>query len=105
MTEESIQEEYNERRKEMEEQEKKDVNEQAEDVNEQAAGKVMEIRNSISGHISKIEGISELLTSLMKKEEFNQDDLSKAFDMADEIQAESEEITGLLFVLRDRLNL
>ena len=61
-----------------------------------------EVRRTIIDHASKIKSTSDQLTSLIATEKgLTEDEISQAFDLADSIQAESEEVVGLLFDLRD----
>lgn len=61
-----------------------------------------EVRKTIIDRAAKIKSISDQLTALMQSEKgLTEDEVSRAFDLADEIQAESEEIIGSLFDLRN----
>ena len=62
-----------------------------------------EIKKDINTHVLEIKKLSESLISVMGKEPFKEADLDSAFDMADAIQEQSQDITALLFDLRDNL--
>ncbi|MEW6214928.1 MAG: hypothetical protein AB1478_06975 [Nitrospirota bacterium] len=73
-----------------------------EEQSKQEKKEKINIKGDIINHFSKIKSLSDSGVSLMNKvEEFDENDISKAFDITDEIQEECEEIVGLLFELRE----
>ena len=67
------------------------------------AVKRKEITANIAERITKVKLISDQLLSMVQKSEFNEAELSAAFDLSDGIQEESEEVTMLLFDLKELL--
>ena len=62
-----------------------------------------EIKDGINPFIIEIKNLADSLTSLMGKEPFLEADLDSAFDLNDAIQEQTQEITALLFDLRDTI--
>jgi hypothetical protein len=60
-----------------------------------------EIKGDVKTRVLEIKNISDSLISLIEKEDFKEADLDNAFDTTDLIQEHSQEITALLFNLRD----
>ena len=73
-----------------------------EELNEIAA-RQKEIKDSINPYIIEIKNLADSLTSLMGKEPFLEADLDNAFDLNDAIQEQTQEITVLLFEMRDTI--
>ena len=65
--------------------------------------KQKEIKDSINPFIIEIKSLAESLASLMGKEPFLEADLDSAFDLNDAIQEQTQEITALLFDMRDTI--
>jgi hypothetical protein len=62
-----------------------------------------ERKSSINANAIEIKNLSDVITTLMDKEDFLAEDLDKAFAVADEIQEKYEDIIAQLFDLRDRM--
>jgi hypothetical protein len=75
-------------------------NQNQEDVNKV---KRKEITANIAERMTKVKVIADQLISIVQNSEFNEAELSAAFDMSDGIQEESEEVIMLLFDLKELL--
>ena len=64
-----------------------------------------EIKDKINSHILEIKNHSDSVLSIVGKEDFQEEDLDRAFETADSIQEQYEEIIALLFEMRDRLHI
>ena len=62
-----------------------------------------EKKQEVNSCTMEIKKLSDSITSLMDKEIFQEEDLDKAFEIADDIQEKYEEIIALLFDIRDKL--
>jgi hypothetical protein len=60
-----------------------------------------DIKNSITTCILEIKNLADSLTSLMEKEILTEEDIINAFDKTDGFEEQSQEISALLFSLRD----
>ena len=79
--------------------------EEHQEKTEDRENEVNEIKNGVRTHVLEIKNLSDSLISLMEKEDFKEADLDSAFDATDAIQERSQEITALLFDLRDTARL
>jgi hypothetical protein len=61
------------------------------------------IKDGINPFIIEIKNLADSLTSLMGKEPFLEADLDNAFELNDAIQEQTQEITALLFDMRDTI--
>jgi hypothetical protein len=62
-----------------------------------------EIQESINPYVIEIKNLSDSLITIMGKETLLEADLDSAFELNDAIQEQSQEITALLFDLRDTI--
>ena len=69
--------------------------------------KILEIQNNIKSSINtcilEMKNLSDSLMSLVGKENFLEEDITTAFDKIDAIEEQSQEISALLFSLRDTI--
>ena len=59
------------------------------------------IKSSINTCILEMKNLSDALASLMEKEIFTEEDIVNAFEKIDAVEEQSQEISALLFSLRD----
>ena len=64
-----------------------------------------EAKQTINAHTMEIKTLSDTITELLEKEDFTEEDLDRAFELADEIQEQYEDVIALLFKIRDTLPL
>lgn len=62
-----------------------------------------EEKQTINLQLINIKNLSDSITELMEKENFLEEDLDRAFELADEIQEKYEDIIAQLFYIRDKL--
>jgi len=63
-----------------------------------------ETKNTISKHIHEMKTIAESFTALLTgKEPFTEEDLDTVFELNDALEEQTQEITALLFDLRDKI--
>ncbi len=58
-------------------------------------------KEKILQHLIKIKSISDMLISIIDKEEIIDEELENAIDLVDEIQVQSEDLIQILFDVRD----
>ena len=63
------------------------------------------MKDKINLRILEIKNLSDSVLSIIERENFQEEDLDQAFEAADSIQEQYEEIIALLFETRDRLKI
>jgi len=87
----------------MEEQEEQVEKEGQEGQEDKVLARQKQIKDQIGPHILEIQKLLDSLTTIMGKENFQDNDLEGVFDTMDAIQEQSNEIEELLFSLRDTI--
>ena len=87
----------------MEEQVEKEGQEGQEGQEDKVLARQKQIKDQIAPHILEIQKLLDSLTTIMGKENFQDNDLEGVFDTMDAIQEQSNEIEELLFSLRNTI--